>query len=265
MRDSRADGDAGRRGNGFLTARMRVSFRSPWTAFAAIVLLSTAIGVLAALGTFHVAPPTDEFDAFVTLPIIDGLPLFPRDQLIEEVNGLGFAAAVAARVSQSPWEVWRAFSVTAEGQTLVVHVSHPDRAAGERLVTAVQQTVLESLTARYEAIVAAHRRYRKALDEQAKAVNPERSRATAITERGEPEFAWMLVQRELRDVAVLEARSEAPRGWGAIQRHVADSRQRRDLFVATGAVAGALVGGLAFVISRRHQALLNLLWPRVPR
>ena len=220
---------------------VRTQVRGVWLAG----VVGGALFVLVAAGVLLIVRPTRyEFDAFVTLPIVNGDLLAPREEIVEYLNGFGFATAVAGDLGESPWAVWRSFTVVPEGRALTISTWHDDRSTGERWVAAAQRRVLESLNEKYDAIMTPHHSYRSSLEAQIAGATTrgERDLGTVAAEGGR-ESVRARLERELRDVRVIEARSQPSRATHQAISRGTDINARRRLYLMTG-VAGGILSGL---------------------
>jgi hypothetical protein len=223
------------------------------------IVAGVVAGALLGLGAAFILvsgrPAEYEFDAFVTLPIFNGDLLAPRDETVDNLNGFSFAARVAEDLGDSPWSVWRSFTVLPEGRTLTIRSSHSDRASGERRAQAAQRRAVEILNESFETVIGAQRTYRESLETQLRDADAGRGRnlGSVAAADGGRELVRARLERELRDVRVIEARSQPARAVAKILSRGTDLTTRRRLYLTTGTAAGMLVGLLLAGLSLRGQ------------
>jgi hypothetical protein len=236
-----------------LFRRRRLTIRGAvlWTSGA--VFAFALAGYLVAAGS----PAPYEFAVFVRAGTLDREALVPKMDLLEQVNGLGAAAALAPSLDASPWQIWRKYSVTAEGRLYVVRVRDVDPQRGRRLIEAVRDRLVIELRQRYEEAMAPHRAYMASLEQEVAALGLEASNLAAGGRARDPDASraaadWRValaqVRKQLRDAQVFAGLSEVPEAVGDVRRLEPHQAGRQLRLTLTGAVLGFVAALVALVV-----------------
>lgn len=238
---------------------------------AALLVVSLTCGLaLAGYLIALVVPAPHELVAFVRGGTLEREDILPRADVLERINGLGTAAEVAKRLDTSPWRIWRAYTVTAEGQMYVVRVRSADASTGERLVQMVQEMLATELKQRYDAAIAPHRAYIVSLEAEVRQLGDEankldmqakadpRASSAAVDRR----VALAAIRKQLRDAQVFAAQSDPPVAVDGVRRLDVDIQSRRLQLALTGAVVGLVAALGALVVlavrARPPQAFVGV-------
>jgi hypothetical protein len=170
----------------------------------------------------------------------------PRPDLLDRINGLGAASEIAGRLGESPWNVWRRYSVTSEGPLYVIRVRDPDPRRAAQLIEAVRDTLVADLRQRYDAAMEPHREYIAALERDVAALGHGTGGPSSV--ESERAVAGARIRKQLRDAQVFAGMSEMPDALAGVSRLDAPQNARRWRLTLTGAVVGFLASFVVLAI-----------------
>ena len=226
--------------------------RGPWrlgraaAVVAGLSLAGAASGALVAV----IWPAHFELAAFVEDGWVDGRPLVPRADLLEQLNGLGTATAAAGEVNESPWVFWRGFWVAGEGPLLAIRVRHRDRVRGAQILEAARTAITAELRRRHDRVMAPHAAYTEGLRTQIRQMQS-LARGSAVS--AERELATSTLRRSLRDAEMFAARSRTPAAIGEVRVREPDRTARALSLILSGAFVGFAVG-IAAIARAVHRS-----------
>jgi hypothetical protein len=201
-------------------------------------------------------PARYDLAAFVEEGSIEGKPLVLRPDLLEQLNGLVTAAAAAGELNESPWRVWRRFSVAGEGPMLVIRLRHTDREKGARLLEAARTAIVAELKRRHDRAMAPHAAYIDHLRAQIHEVEASpQNRAARGAETNERHVTASTLRRHLRDAEVLAALSSVPSPVGEIRVREPNRSARVLLMGLSAAFVGFALGVAGLTVNAYRSRL----------
>jgi hypothetical protein len=236
--------------------------RSLRRAVAAVLVLMVLFAAAAVLAAW-LWPATYEFVAFVEDGYVDKEPLVARNDLLDQLNGLGIAGVVAAELNDSPWRVWRRFWVTSEGPLLVIRVRHADPVYGTRLVEAARKTITAELKRRYDTVMAPQAAYIAGLRARLQQIeSPAPERAGGAIDAGERLLTASTLHRAIRDAELFVSLAHEPSAVWDVRVRAPDRNRRAIRLAFSGAFVGFALGiaGVAVVTyrSRPERAVVEV-------